>query len=421
MKYDTALREYVHQKIAEIGGKADIVIGIPTFNSENTIAGVLRAVGQGLAKHYPDRRAVVLISDGGSLDYTRENAQRTKLAAHVTKIVAIYRGLPGKGTSLRAVFEAAARLNASACAVFDSDLRSITGDWVKALVDPILSQGYDFVSPYYVRHKYDGTITNNIARALTQALYGKRIRQPIGGDFGFSRNLVERFTKEDVWETDVARFGIDIWMTTIAICEGFRVCEAFLGAKVHDPKDPSASLGPMWRQVVGTLFGAMSRYEQVWKKVVGSEAVPLLGEVKALEPEPIQVDHARLVSNFREGLGHFGALWREVVSPESFAALEALAKEPVEKFHFPIELWVRVVYDFAYTFQRWSRDKYKLVDLMTPLYYGRTAGFITDAAEMTTEQADEIVDLQAQRFEDMKPYLLSRFERWEGRSAPVDA
>ncbi len=421
MKYDTALREYVHQKIAEIGGGADIVVGVPTYNSENTIAGVLRAIGQGLQKHYGDKKAVVLMSDGGSLDYTRENAQRTKLTGNVTKIVTIYRGLPGKGTSLRAVFEAAERLNAKACAVFDSDLRSITGDWVKALIDPVLAQGYDFVSPYYVRHKYDATITNNIARSLTQALYGKRICQPIGGDFGFSQKLVQFFTKQDVWETDVAKFGIDIWMTTVAICEGFRICESFLGAKVHDPKDPSASLGPMFRQVVGSLFTLMVRYEPVWRKVAGSEAVPLLGQAGPVEPEPVQVDHARLVSNFREGFGHFGALWREVLSPDAFAAIQELASQPAATFHFPIETWAKTVYDFAYTFLKWSKDRYKLVDLMTPLYYGRTAGFITDTREMTTAQALDVVELQAQRFEDLKPYFLSRFDRWEGRPAPVDA
>ncbi len=417
MRFDTALREYVHQKIAEIGGKADLVVGIPTYNSENTIAAVLKAVGQGLAQHYGKMKAVVLVSDGGSLDYTRETSQRTKLPSNVVKVVSIYRGLPGKGTSLRAVFEAAARLDAKACAVFDSDLRSITGDWVKALIDPVLTHGFDFVSPYYVRHKYDATITNNIARSLTQALYGKRLRQPIGGDFGFSRKLVELFTKEDVWDTDVARFGIDIWMTTIAICEGFRVCEAFLGAKVHDPKDPAASLGPMFRQVVGTLFGMMGRYENVWRRVTESDPVPLLGEVKDVEPEPLQVSLESLVANFRDGFTHFGALWREVVAPDSFAAIQELAAASPEGLHFPIDLWVKIVYDFAYTFLRWSRDRYKLVELMTPLYYARIAGFINDTRDMSTAQAEEVVELQARRFEQMKPYFLGRFERSEGPSA----
>ena len=45
---------------------------------------------------------------------------------------------------------------------------------------------------------------------MTRALYGQRVRQPIGGDFGFSGRLAEFYLKQDVWETHVARFGIDI-------------------------------------------------------------------------------------------------------------------------------------------------------------------------------------------------------------------
>ena len=51
-------------------------------------------------------------------------------------------------------------------------------------------------------------------------------------------------------DSDVARFGIDIWMTTTALADGFRVCQAFLGAKIHDAKDPGADLAAMLVQVV---------------------------------------------------------------------------------------------------------------------------------------------------------------------------
>jgi len=43
-------------------------------------------------------------------------------------------------------------------------------------------------------------------------------------------------------------------MTTTALTGGFAVCQSRLGAKIHDPKDPGADLGPMFRQVVGTLL-----------------------------------------------------------------------------------------------------------------------------------------------------------------------
>jgi hypothetical protein len=47
----------------------------------------------------------------------------------------------------------------------------------------------DYIAPYYLRHKYDGTITNGIIYPMTRTLYGKSVRQPIGGEFGFSGSL----------------------------------------------------------------------------------------------------------------------------------------------------------------------------------------------------------------------------------------
>jgi hypothetical protein len=95
---------------------------------------------------------------------------------------------------------------------------------------------------------------------LTRALYGLDVRQPIGGDFGFSGRVAAHYLRKPVWETDVARFGIDIWMTTTALADGFKVCESFLGAKIHDPKDPGADLAAMFVQVVSSVFDLMQEY-----------------------------------------------------------------------------------------------------------------------------------------------------------------
>ncbi len=104
-----------------------------------------------------------------------------------------------------------------ALVVVDSDLRSIVPEWIELLAGPILKGGFDFVAPLYSRYKYDGTITNTVTYPLTRALYGHRIRQPIGGDFGVSGDLIRYYLEQDDWTPDVSKFGIDIWMTTKAI------------------------------------------------------------------------------------------------------------------------------------------------------------------------------------------------------------
>ena len=192
MNYNTALRGYTSKRIEEIG-TADILVGIPCYNNETTITHVIQMVTHGLAKHYPDKRCVLFIADGGSTDDTRQAAKEFQIKPWQEKIVSIYRGQAGKGTALRSVFEAAESLKVKVCAMVDSDLRSITADWVRYLIDPILEKGYQYVSPVYVRHKYDGTITNNIVYNLTRTLYGKRIRQPIGGDFAISRDVAKYY------------------------------------------------------------------------------------------------------------------------------------------------------------------------------------------------------------------------------------
>ena len=263
MDYDTALRAYTAKRIEEIGS-ADILVGIPCYNNEKTISHVIQMVTHGLATHYRDKRSVIFIADGGSTDDTRELAKEFQIKPWQEKIIAIYRGPAGKGTALRSLFEAAVRLKVHVCAMVDSDLRSITADWVKYLLEPVLEKKFQFVAPVYMRHKYDGTITNNIVYNLTRALYGKRIRQPIGGDFAISRDVAKFYAEQDVWTTDVARFGIDIWMTTSAITQGFRICQSNLGAKIHDVKDPGQHLGPMFRQVLSALFSMMESYETCW-------------------------------------------------------------------------------------------------------------------------------------------------------------
>jgi len=202
-------RAEVHEQLERIG-QADIIVGIPSFNNARTIGHVVRAVQAGLAKYFPDYKAVIVNSDGGSSDGTMDVVRNTSIddfnaillhhrVEPAAKIAFPYSGIPGKGSAFRTVFEIAEILGAKACAVVDSDLRSITPEWIELLVKPVLSGGYDYVSPLYHRHKFDGTITNSIVYPLTRALYGKRMRQPIGGDFGFSGEVAKFYlTKECV-------------------------------------------------------------------------------------------------------------------------------------------------------------------------------------------------------------------------------
>ncbi len=412
-RFSTALRDAARRRIEQMG-EADIVVGIPSYNAQDTIAHVVATAAQGLARYYPRLRSLIMVSDGGSVDDTREMAAGVDTTTFESeKIVTIYRGLPGKGSAVRAIFEAAVILKARLVVLLDADLRSITPEWIPNLVEPVLEHGYDFVAPYYLRYRLDGTITNTIAYNLTRALYGKRIRQPIGGDFALSRPLVRACVEEDdVWMTDVARFGVDIWLTTLAIVRGFRIAQAYLGVKIHDQKDPAEHLTPMFRQVVGTIFTLMEVHEHHWTRIQGSEEVPLLTAYPiAGKPESFEISVPALLEYFRLGLRNFGPVWRQIVGRAAFREIRHLATLAPEAFHFPPELWVRVVYDFAVAYHEAPRQRLKLVDIMVPLYNARVASLVNELRHLADEDVEDYFEGQALIFEDMKGYLLRKWRR----------
>ena len=427
MIYQTALRDDARQRIAEIG-RADILVGIPSYNNAATIGHVVRMAAEGMVKHFPNMKPTLINSDGGSPDGTRQVVLDTPVPQGMEVIATEYQGLSGKGSAFRAVFETAKGLGAKVCVVVDSDLHSITPEWIELLAGPIVREGYGYVTPFYVRHKYDGTITNNICYPMTRMLYGLDIRQPIGGDFGFSAELLDHYLSQDVWETDVARFGIDIWMTTTAINAGMRVCQAHLGAKIHDAKDPAAALGPMFRQVVGTLFGMMAKYEATWKQVTGYQPTAFYGQPKTLETDPVLVTLSTMMKKLRAGRGEWGAVWDEVLSAQNRAVLEAILALPDDAYRFTAAKWAPIVFDFAVAYnkacpeprpeqsrresQTSGLDKDAVINSMTPLYYGRTAGLVVESGDMDSATFErEVIQAQASTFEELKLRLIERWDR----------
>jgi glucosylglycerate synthase len=399
-------------------GEADALVGIPCFENEETIGGVVAAVEAGLRTHVPDLRSVICVSDGGSTDRTRDRALEAGTAGGrpaVGRAVFEYVGPSGKGSAVRAIFEAATRLGVRACALVDADLRSITPTWVGRLLAPIVRQGFGFVAPVYARHKHDGTITNSLAYPVTTALYGARIRQPIGGEFGLSGELAGRLAARDVWQSDVARFGIDIWMTTTAVVEGVRVCQAILGAKVHDPKDPGSDLEPMFRQVVGSLFALAGGYHDRWAEIDAVVTPPTFGSPAAADTEPVIVSIPRLVDGFLKGAERHRELWRRVVSADAMAEIE----QAMAGAAFEDEAWFTIVYDYLVASGAGDIEAGLLLDSLLPLYFARTARFVERTRNDTPEEAEARVEAGVDAAVALKPYLVERWAAAGARPAPA--
>ncbi|MDQ7783404.1 MAG: glycosyltransferase [Desulfomonilaceae bacterium] len=392
--------------------QADVIVGIPSYNEAGSIAFPTTQVDKGLSKYFGDYSRVIINCDNNSPDGTKQAFMDT-----ITDNPKIYLSTPdgvrGKGNNFRNLFAKALELKARAVVVVDADLKSITPEWIRNLGRPLFEE-FSFVAPLYVRHKYDGTITNNIAYPLTRSLYGRRVRQPIGGDFGFSGELAKVYMESDAWTEQVAHFGIDIWMTSLAMLDRAQVIQSFMGRpKIHKPKDPAADLGPMFSNVVGTIFEVMGRHVEFWREVKWSRPTAVygfgLGDVEV--PPEVSVNVKALGEKFFRGIENGWDIYRECLSSVTYGKLEEVAGLPMGGFEFPAALWAQVLYDYAYAYHRETVPRTDLVNSLVPLYNGRTLSFVLETESMNTQQVEELIEDQCMQFEKTKRYLL---DRWFG-------
>ncbi len=399
--------------------KVDIVVGIPSFNNSSTIENVITNYGKGLEKYYSDFKCLIINSDGGSTDGTREKALNARVPSGVERVVTKYKGTPGKGSALRTIFETARMLDAKVCIVSDADTRSIKPQWAQRLVEPVLRMGYGYVTPYYTRDKHDATITNALVYPLTRALYNLRIRQPIGGDFSFSNGALQIFSRSNYWKRYpyIAKFGVDIWMTTTAINEGFRIAQTALGTKIHDEKDPGKDLSPMFKQVVGTIFDLIGGYDYKWKVRRESKPVPIIGKYEYIEAEKISVNFDKLIERFLSGYDKYKNVWKYLFDGKTHEEFnKMLASSTKEDLNISIELWSKVVYEFACAYNYAAEDdKDFILDALIPLYYIRTASFIREAEHFSSEIADAVVEADAGVFERMSKYLVMHWDNYSSK------
>jgi glycosyltransferase involved in cell wall biosynthesis len=391
--------------------KADLLVGIPSFNNVLTASYVLSQVIKGLDTYFPNFRSVIFVSDGNSKDDTLTSIKTVDLPSEVKLIPAIYMGLSGKGEAVRAIFEAASYLKVKSVALVDSDLRSITPEWMHLLITPTLA-GTGFVTPYYNRRKYDGTITNFLCYPVTTSLFGKDIRQPIGGDFGLSIQLVEDLLGSPMWELpEVRRFGIDIFETCTALAKGYNVKQALLGVKNHDNKDPSSQLTSMFRQVINTMFTCIEQYEPIWKEIHGVSEAEMFGEAKYTDtPEPVEVSLPATIQAFKSNYGRYRAIYKSFLDPELQNKFEQVKQLENSTVDFPSEVWAKTVYSFITEFHKKpSYGQEQLIDALRILWIGRVALFLKETLEKSREDTESIISNEALAFKKLKHYLIEKY------------
>jgi len=240
-----------------------------------------------------------------------------------------------------------------------------------------------------------------------------RVRQPIGGDFGFSGRMARAFLSEKNWSETVSHFGIDIWMTTIAIARRFRVCQTFLGSpKSHRAKDPAKHLGPMFTQVVQSVFNLMIDFEYFWKDLCESRPSNIFGFGLGVDekPQEVQVDTDALHKSFVHGFDRYGEIWEKIVPAGEFSEIQETFKMAKKDFYYPSDLWARILFNFAIAYRNNEIPRNDIIEAMKPFYHSRILSFVNKTGQMGIKECEEYFEHIVRIFEEEKKYLIQRWD-----------
>ncbi len=403
--------------------QTDIVVGIPTGTGNAIEAQVAAKVGSELQRLFPSRPAAVLFlarrAHGEVVALPAEGTAPPEHGSAASEPASPASGaFLGPMSALPALLREARRLDAPLCALVAPEAHDDSADWVRLLLAPILEEAYDFVCPSYLRGKLEGTINNGIVYPLTRALYGRRLRQPLGGELALSRKLARALLADEEWQTDPMHAGADVWLVTKVLSREYRVCQAFLGrAPEGAAAERSRDLSQILSRILGLLFHEMERHAATWQRIAGSEPVPTFGTAGTLEGESHAVNVSRMVDAFELGYQDLRDLWGMVLPPATLLALKRVARQAASSFRFADELWVRIVYDFALGYHMRLMDRTQMLRSMTPLYMGWLANFVNEVKDLDGPGAEERIERLCRSFEESKHYLISRW-RWPDRFNP---
>lgn len=382
--------------------EADIVVGFPSYNEEDNISFPVQQASLGLKKYFGDKKCVLINCDNHSPDDTRSAFMATE-----TEVPKIYITTPpdilGKGFNFENLFRKACALKAKAIICIDSDIESITPEWIKYLGEAVL-EGHDYVTPLYARHKYDGTITNNICFPLVYGVLGLNIRQPIGGDFALSSEFA-KYVLLQPWHKTTAEYGIDIFLSMNSILGDFKICQASLGAKIHKPSAPK--LGPMFLQVVKTAFLMISNNIHKWKDINAIAETDIFGKKKLGRAQKLKIDRDAIKKKAIAGYREHKFYINKYLDEDNFSQINETFNS--NNIHIPSDLWVKIVYDMLSKF-KFTKHKDTIVEALRPLYFARSLTFMNDTWELSNSEAEILIQRQAEMFYHNRNYLIEKLE-----------
>jgi hypothetical protein len=323
-------------------------------------------------------------------------------------------------SAYRSVFAVGGKLGVRACGVIASRPQAETRDWIYRLIQPVVDLGFDLVAPCYTRQKMEGLLNRSVLSPLHGALYGERLQNPMGPDFGLSGKLLQKILRQDAFRrgTEVNTLAS---IASAAASGGFQVCESHLGHRTQRPTD-WGNLSSLLAEVLGATFLEVEARATQWQSIRGSKIVPRFGVSEPPPPDTSALqEHSAdihgMVESFHLGTQNLNDIWGLILPPATLLELRRLSRLPEDQFRLPDHLWARIVYDFAlgHRLRIISRDH--LLRSITPLYLGWIASYTLEMQTAGPGEVDSRIERLSKAYEDNKSYLVSRW-RWPDRFNP---
>ncbi len=388
----------------------DIMVGVLCKDVETTVLNVLNVINEGLYRYFPDYKKAIVVSLGESSDKTEEVIGLFQPYNSIEKIVINDITEGGKGAGVMTIFEIAHESEAKSVILMDGDLLSVKPVWIQTIANPIIYGRADLTVPYYIRDKNDGVITNNLVYPFTRALYGLDIRQPIAGEYAISKNLYELLRNHPLFPPD---FGVDIFILTVAAAEGLYVKEGLFSLKIHESTtrylEPEKFLIPMFRKVTGSMFELAKYYEEYWRSKPKLWRSKYYRECFSQKPIPVRIDIPEMKKSFESEFKSLKYTMERFLPKSIIAYLERIVNN---NERFDSELWTEIVYNYAAAWKniKTESDKCLLLDTLKTLWIGRYVSYAMEVKDMDINEAEKIIQKQAEVFEGKFEYLRSIYE-----------
>ena len=385
--------------------KAEILVGITSYNEAQNIGLVAQHASLGLEKYFSNKTSAIINTDNNSDDNTKEAFFNS--AGQIPKIyISTDKGFLGKGYNVYNFLLMMQKMEAKAGIILEADLKSISPQWIEKMAKPIF-EGYQFLAPYYIRFENEATITNHIVYPLIYGIFGLDLRQPLAGDFSFSGSMADWWLKQQ-WPKSAYGAGIDVFLSLHPLLiDSVKSGQVNLGSKIHRASKISG-LNIIFNQIVETLFKIILANKHLIKDKTQVKQVEIIGDKRLSSLADLTPDYKSFKEAFFKKFEFIAEAVKGLVSKEVYKEIKALQQG--DKLLMDNDLWVKLVYDFLTAYDATDQD-ISIIETLKCFYFGRVASFFEETTHYSPVQSENAIIEQAECFFENRNYFLTRQEK----------